>query len=141
MAGGVVLVVLGVVVAFIASGMHQVPEGHIAMYWRGGALLDQVSEPGWHWAPPMVTTRDFVQLTMQTDTVRDVPCGTSTGVIIYFDRIDVVNQLDRQKAHSTVKRFGVHYDRTFVFDKIAHEINQFCSTHTLHEVRGGCCHR
>ncbi len=83
--------------------------------------------------PPYVT-REFVQLTMQTDTVRDVPCGTSTGVIIYFDRIDVVNQLDRQKAHSTIKRFGASYDKTFVFDKIAHEINQFCSVHTLHEV-------
>jgi hypothetical protein len=123
MSGLAVLAVMGGVVAFIAAGMHQVPEGHIAMYWRGGALLDTVAEPGWRWAPPMVTTRDFVQLTMQTDTVRvlslvgyfrppdspcvcqvrEVPCGTSTGVMIYFDRIDVVNQLDRTKAHSTVK--------------------------------------
>jgi hypothetical protein len=72
MSGLAVLAVLGGVVAFIAAGMHQVPEGHIAMYWRGGALLDTVAEPGWRWAPPMVTTRDFVQLTMQTDTVRDL---------------------------------------------------------------------
>merc|ERR1711991_1258681 len=60
--------------------------------------------------------------------------GTSTGVIIYFDRIDVVNQLDPRKAHSTIKRFGVHYDKTFIFEKVAHEVNQFCSQATLHEV-------
>lgn len=71
---------------------------------------------------------------MQTDAVQNVPCGTSTGVIITFDRIEVVNQLDRAKAHSTIKRFGVNYDRTFIFDKIHHEINQFCSQNTLHEV-------
>lgn len=38
------------------------------------------------------------------------------------------------KAHSTIKRFGVNYDRTFIFDKIHHEINQFCSANSLHEV-------
>jgi regulator of protease activity HflC (stomatin/prohibitin superfamily) len=81
-----------------------------------------------------VYSRDFVQLTLQTDTVKNIPCGTSTGVIIWFDSIDVVNQLDKEKAHATIKRFGVNYDRTFVFDKIAHEINQFCSQATLHEV-------
>lgn len=83
---------------------------------------------------PGVYTRDFVQLALQTDNVRNVPCGTSTGVIIVFDRIEVVNQLDRAKAHSTIKRFGTNYDKTFIFDKISHEINQFCSQATLHEV-------
>lgn len=129
-----ILAILGVLVALLAGGIHQVPEGHVALYWAGGALTDRISDPGWRWALPLVYTRDFVQLTLQTDTVTNVPCGTSTGVIITFDRIDVVNQLDRAKAHSTVKRFGVLYDRTFVFDKIAHEINQFCSQATLHEV-------
>merc|ERR1711991_1202694 len=115
-----VLGLFGIVVAILAGGLHQVPEGHVAMYWFGGALTDTMNDPGWHWQFPLVYTRDFVQLTLQTDTVTNVPCGTSTGVIITFDRIDVVNQLDRNKAHSTIKRFGVQYDRTFVFDKIAH---------------------
>jgi len=129
-----VLGLFGIVVAILAGGLHQVPEGHVAMYWFGGALTDTMNDPGWHWQFPLVYTRDFVQLTLQTDTVTNVPCGTSTGVIITFDRIDVVNQLDRNKAHSTIKRFGVQYDRTFVFDKIAHRINEICSQATLHEV-------
>lgn len=104
------------------------------MYWFGGALIDGTSDPGWRWAFPGLYTRDYVQLSLQTDTVRDIPCGTSTGVIIWFDRIDVVNQLSRSHAHDTIKRYGLHYDRTFVFDKVAHEINQFCSQNTLHEV-------
>ena len=31
--------------------------------------------------------------TLQTDEVKNVPCGTSGGVIIYFDRVEVVNIL------------------------------------------------
>lgn len=33
------------------------------------------------------------QVTLQTDEVKNVPCGTSGGVMIYFDRIEVVNIL------------------------------------------------
>ncbi len=77
----------------------------------GGALSSFTTDPGWRWVFPGLYSKDFVQLTLQTDYVRDVPCGTSTGVIIIFDRIEVVNQLDRSKAHSTIKRFGTNYDK------------------------------
>jgi len=33
-------------------------------------------------------------VTLQTDEVKNVPCGTSGGVMIYFDRIEVVNILN-----------------------------------------------
>ena len=36
----------------------------------------------------------IVQTTLQTDEVKNVPCGTSGGVMIYFDRVEVVNILD-----------------------------------------------
>ncbi len=44
-----------------------------------------------------------VQTTLQTDEVKNVPCGTSGGVMIYFDRVEVVNILDPTKG----KRFNV----------------------------------
>lgn len=43
---------------------------------------------------PLLTTFRSVQVTLQTDEVKNVPCGTSGGVMIYFDRIEVVNILD-----------------------------------------------
>lgn len=36
----------------------------------------------------------YLQTTLQTDEVKNVPCGTSGGVMIYFERIEVVNKLD-----------------------------------------------
>jgi len=76
----------------------------------------------------------MIQITLQTDTVSNISCGTSGGVNIYFDKIEVVNRLDRDHVSRTVKDYGVHYDQVWIFDKIHHEINQFCSSHTLHEV-------
>ena len=36
----------------------------------------------------------FLQVTLQSDEVKNVPCGTSGGVMIYFDRVEVVNILN-----------------------------------------------
>ena len=63
-----------------------------------------------------------------------MPCGTSGGVIIYFDRIEVVNVLDSSAVHAIVKNYTADYDKALIFNKIHHELNQFCSVHNLHEV-------
>merc|ERR1719452_425187 len=42
---------------------------------------------------PFLTHVRNIQTTLQTDEVKNVPCGTSGGVMIYFDRIEVVNVL------------------------------------------------
>ena len=62
-----------------------------------------------------------------------IPCGTSGGTVITFDKIEVVNRLKREYVHETIKNYTVDYDKTWIYDKIHHEINQFCSAHTLEE--------
>lgn len=54
--------------------------------------------------------------------------------MIYFDRIEVVNILSSESVLEIVRNYTADYDRSLIFDKIHHELNQFCSRHTLHEV-------
>jgi regulator of protease activity HflC (stomatin/prohibitin superfamily) len=115
-------------------GLHTVSEGHVGVYYRAGALLPTVASPGFHLKIPFVTFVHEVQTTMQVDLVQNIPCGTSGGVMIYFDKIEVVNQLSRALVYETVRNYTVNYDKTWIFDKIHHEINQFCSSHSLQEV-------
>mmetsp|Transcript_20128 Transcript_20128/g.23223 ORF Transcript_20128/g.23223 Transcript_20128/m.23223 type:complete len:334 (+) Transcript_20128:198-1199(+) len=121
-------------VVFVDGGIHKIPEGHVGIYYRGGALLDTITTPGFHWKIPLLTEHHAVQTTVQTDKVANIPCGTSGGTIIKFDKVEVVNQLHADYVHAIVKNYTVNYDRTWIYDKIHHEINQFCSRHTLHEV-------
>uniref|UniRef100_A0A1I8FN75 PHB domain-containing protein n=1 Tax=Macrostomum lignano TaxID=282301 RepID=A0A1I8FN75_9PLAT len=95
-------------------GLHMVPEGYVGVYYRAGALLQTVSQPGMHVMFPLITSVRHVQVTLQTDEVKNVPCGTSGGVLIYFERIEVVNILDMESAHTV--------------------LNQFCSVNTLQDV-------
>ena len=55
--------------------------------------------------PPSLRPSSFLspflppsQTSLQTDEVKNVPCGTSGGVMIYFDRVEVVNILDPSKG-------------------------------------------
>ena len=64
----------------------------------------------------------------------NVCLSCSGGVIIYFDRVEVVNKLDINSVHDMVKNYTADYDKTLIYNKIHHELNQFCSAHTLQEV-------
>merc|ERR1719228_2980007 len=83
---------------------------------------------------PFLTAVRNIQTTLQTDEVKNVPCGTSGGVMIYFDRIEVVNVLQNTAVYDIVKNYTADYDKPLIFDKVHHELNQFCSGHTLQEV-------
>jgi regulator of protease activity HflC (stomatin/prohibitin superfamily) len=129
------IAVLGAVaVIAMNSALHKVEEGHVAVYYRGGALLETLSHPGFHMMAPFLTSFRTVQTTLQTDEVKNVPCGTSGGVMIYFDRIEVVNILNRDVVYDIVKNYTADYDKPLIFDKVHHELNQFCSIHNLQEV-------
>lgn len=54
--------------------------------------------------------------------------------MIWIERVEVVNQLHEAYVYETIKNYTVNYDRIWIFDKIHHEINQFCSKHSLQEV-------
>ncbi|KAM7464454.1 hypothetical protein LguiA_032575 [Lonicera macranthoides] len=116
------------------SVVHQVPEGHVGVYWRGGALLKTITYPGFHLKMPLITHFEPIQVTLQTDLVRDIPCGTKGGVMINFEKIEVVNRLHKDHVYETLLNYGVQYDNTWIYDKIHHEINQFCSVHSLQQV-------
>eukprot|EP00041_Stephanoeca_diplocostata_P020319 m.452608 g.452608 ORF g.452608 m.452608 type:complete len:338 (-) comp21542_c0_seq11:2275-3288(-) len=115
-------------------GIHKIRQGYIGVYYRGGALLNGYTLPGFHTLIPGLDSVREVQVTMQTDEVLNVPCGTSGGVMIYFERIEVVNILSTDVAHDIVKQYTADYDQPLIFDKVHHELNQFCSAHTLQEV-------
>ena len=74
--------------------------------------------------------------------------------MLHFDRIEVVNILSASSGmylcsindasssklslfltvYEIVKNYTADYDRTLVYNKIHHELNQFCSVHSLQEV-------
>jgi hypothetical protein len=71
--------------------------------------------------------RNLTHLENVLSLVKNIPCGTSGGTMIYFEKVEVVNILNREAVVEIVRNYTVNYDRTLIFDKIHHEVNQFCS--------------
>ncbi|CAJ0944458.1 unnamed protein product, partial [Mesorhabditis belari] len=132
--GSVAAILVAVAAITVMTTIHHIDEGHVGVYYRGGALLSTIAHPGYHMMIPGLTSVKSVQVTLQTDEARNVACGTSGGVMIYFDRIEVVNILSPDSVFAIVKNYTVDYDRVLIFNKVHHEVNQFCSSHTLQEV-------
>uniref|UniRef100_A0A3Q1F334 ER lipid raft associated 2 n=1 Tax=Acanthochromis polyacanthus TaxID=80966 RepID=A0A3Q1F334_9TELE len=109
--------------AALLASVHKIDEGHTGVYYRGGALLTATSGPGFHLMLPFITTYKSVQVSQ-----------VNGGVMIYFDRIEVVNYLVPSAVYDIVRNFTADYDKALIFNKVHHELNQFCSVHSLQEV-------
>ncbi|CDQ75314.1 unnamed protein product [Oncorhynchus mykiss] len=111
--GAIASIICAIGGAALFASVHKIEEGHTGVYYRGGALLTTTSNPGFHLMMPFITNFKSVQTTLQTDEVKNVPCGTSGGVMIYFDRIEVVNYL----VPSAGKVISQYIKRWSNFDK------------------------
>uniref|UniRef100_A0A672MYK7 Erlin-1 n=1 Tax=Sinocyclocheilus grahami TaxID=75366 RepID=A0A672MYK7_SINGR len=71
--GAVVAAMAGVMAILLHSSIHKIEEGHLAVYYRGGALLTSPNGPGYHIMLPFITSYRSVQTTLQTDEIKNVP--------------------------------------------------------------------
>lgn len=117
------------------TGFHKCPEGHVCIYKRGGAKLDRLEEPGWHWHEPLLTSVHPIQVTWQTDTVKDVVCGSSKGGTARLD-IAVINKLEKtpECIDKVIKNYGIDYDKPLIFDYVPSEVLQFCKNYDLDQI-------
>lgn len=68
-----IFIVVGLIFFLLAGGVHKIDEGHIGLYWRGGALIEGFTEPGYHTMIPLVTSYANIQISVQTDRVENIP--------------------------------------------------------------------
>jgi len=55
--GGLIVILIFYLISF---GLHVIDEGHVGVYYRGGALLNSVTGPGYNVMNPYLTTYEQV---------------------------------------------------------------------------------
>ena len=83
---------LAIVVGFVVAGfvliydsVHQVTEGHVGVYWFGGALLDEVTNPGYHFKIPFFSqVNHYVTLHYTTRQDKHSPPCTRSFYASYY---------------------------------------------------------
>lgn len=130
----IILGAVGLYIALMLSGFHKVREGYVGIYKNFGVLQKTLSEPGIHFRIPFFQEFIEMSISIQTDVVTNIPCGTSNGTMVYFNKVEVVNKLKKEYVYDTVLNYTEDYEKFWITDKLHHEINQFCSKHSLQEI-------
>lgn len=116
-------------------GIYECPEGHRCVYYRGGSLLDDISEPGFNYKLPFLTTAYPVQVTWDNDRISNIVCGSSQGGSAHLD-VEVVNKLSStdECIRKVIKEHTINYDKSLIYDYIPSEVAQFCKNYTLNDI-------
>jgi regulator of protease activity HflC (stomatin/prohibitin superfamily) len=85
--GGLASVIAIVLVAMVIDSAHIIDEGTIGIYFVQGALIDETSLPGVHWAAPFITEVEEVTIRPRTDTLQPVTAVTKDGIQNKFNDI------------------------------------------------------
>lgn len=114
--------------------MIMIPEGFVGVQFRFLQVNGELLKPGLNFYNWFTTRVELVETRPQTDVVENVSCGTNDGVHTIIKRIEIGNQLPESAVLTTVKRFGLLYDKYLVTDLVIHEIGAICSKQSAHEV-------
>lgn len=150
---GFVAVLFGLVIglASVISALHRIQEGHVGIYYKYGALMDQVTQPGVHWMQPFVTEVVALRVTPETKVMDPMVCTTRDGVRNVFRDVQVpvvfkihfcgfnihpqvISSLDPKFIHVLVKQFTHDLKYILVYDRVREAVQNFCANNSIDEV-------
>ena len=73
----------------VVTLFQSVKQGHVGVYFKYGALMDDLTQPGVHWMQPFVTEVVALRLTPETKTMGPMVCTTRDGVRNVFRDVQV----------------------------------------------------
>lgn len=101
----IVCLALAAYLLLMLTGFYQIREGQVGLIKEFGVLKSELIDPGFHFRIPGMQQVIRMDLMIQTDKVEKVPCGTANGLVVLFDKIEVVNRLDRKLVYRTVLNY------------------------------------
>ena len=128
------VVLLSVIVGILVDSHHIIEEGSVGIYYKFGALQDEVTHPGVHWKAPFVTNVEQVQVRPQTDTLNLMSTVTKDGITNTFNDVQVISKIQPKNLIKMVKTFGLQFRQALIFDRVKEELRIFCANHTIDEV-------
>ncbi|KAF7124356.1 hypothetical protein RHSIM_Rhsim12G0074900 [Rhododendron simsii] len=114
--------------------LNEVDFGVIDVRWEFDYLNTRVTKPDFTLHFPFYTYTLATQGSGSTGRRRENRNGKWGGMVSSVIKFVVVNRLHKDFVYDTLRDYGVQYDNTWIYDKIHHEINQFCSAHSLQQV-------
>ena len=129
-----IVILLAVTTGITLSALHKIEEGSVGIYFKYGALMDSVSHPGIHYMTPFVVDVHMIAIRPQTDTLDPIICVTRDGIQNTFADVQVISRVEFDKLIFMVRKFGVTFRDSLIYDRLKEELRIFCANHTIDDV-------
>lgn len=133
--GFIIITIFSSLGLFCLFGLHNVPEGHVDVYYRFGKLLPEISETsGLNIKIPLITTNYHISTIFQSDVVKKVECRLKQGIGIIFENVEVFNILNQNGVIPIIKFYGVNYDEILIMSTVRNYIGSICRKYTVDDM-------
>jgi len=133
-AGAVLVIGACIAVAAIVDGYHGIDEGHVGVYFKFGALQNEVSGPGVHLKQAFVTTVREVLIRPEETKMSYVEAVTKDGIAITFQGISVLSRTAKSEVVNMIRQFGMDFKKVLIYDRIKEDLRIFCANKTIDQV-------
>jgi hypothetical protein len=131
---GFFVAVIAVSVNAVVSSHHNIQEGSVGIYFKFGALGESISYPGVHWQAPFISHVEEVRIRPQTDSLKAMEAITKDGITNTFNDVQVISRIRVDNLIPMVRKFGLDFRGSLIFDRVKEELRIFCANHTIDEV-------
>jgi len=131
---GLFVAVIAVSVNAVISSHHNIQEGSVGIYFKFGALGEGISYPGVHWQAPFISHVEEVRIRPQTDSLKAMEAITKDGITNTFNDVQVISRIRVDNLIPMVRKFGLDFRGSLIFDRVKEELRKFCANHTIDEV-------
>ena len=119
------------ILVLLGNSAHKIMEGTVGIYFRGGALQETVNNPGIHFTVPFITEVKRIKIRPRTDTLKPITAVTKDGIQNTFNNVEVISDVNPMKVVALVRKYGLEFHKTLVFDRIFEEIRILCAANDI----------
>lgn len=120
---------------FLGSLIHRVEHGHVAVYYRGGYLLNEVRGPGFHVRVPLLTKPVLLPTKAKTEIINHVECTSSDGIRIVFDKVQVMYSFTYSEILDNLRNIaGTNPIESLIRLPTRRALQKFCEPRDIHSL-------
>ena len=124
---------LFLIIAIIGSVVSTtIPTGFVGLSSFFGKYNENLLKPGFHLN--FISEISLIEVRPQSDEVKMVECISKEGLPLFFEQIEVGNQLEEKYVFDVISKYGTNYDKYLVTNLVRHQINVICSSLSYQDI-------
>ena len=128
------LLILALATTFIVNSIHFIQEGFVGIYYKHGALQNQIGLPGLNLKAPLFTSHEQVQIRPVSHILPAFTAVTKDAIQITFRDVAVITSIIQSDVIWLMRRFGTPWRTILVFDRLKEEIRRHCFANNIDSV-------